>query len=131
MAIVQAVSKNGFKIDSLKNDWTIVDKSLIDSEAFKSLRKGFEINIIGRNDKGLVTDFKIVNTLGINKLKEEFRLPPNPVDRNILKGQCLNIIFSNMSACEADLGHDGNREKGIRLAHRLFLELENANYYGW
>ena len=46
MSKIVALSKYGFKLDSLKNDWEKVDKSLLHRDIFNSLEKGLEIQII-------------------------------------------------------------------------------------
>ena len=73
MANIVALSAWGFKLDSLKNEWTKVDKSLLNREIFLSLKKGDEIEITRTNDKGFVLEFT-------KSKKEDVNLPIQIVD---------------------------------------------------
>ena len=124
---IVSLSKYGFKLDSLRNDWEKVDKSLLNRDIFKGLEKGMNVEIIGRNKEGFVTDLKIIKSLTTD-LGEDVKVLDKH-KRDILKGQCLNIVFNSLIG--QDLGFDKNRETGIRIAQRLFTELEAADYYNW
>jgi hypothetical protein len=54
----------------------------------------------------------------------------NDRSREILKGQCLNIACSAVFH-SGDIGFDSNRARAIKFAHKLFAELEDADYYMW
>jgi hypothetical protein len=123
---IVALSKYGFKLDSLKNNWEKVDKSLLNRELFQSLEKGMSIDVKGRNREGFITEFVVNKPLSLDL---EFNMNASHKHRDILKGQCLNIVFNSLIG--QDLGFDKNRETGIRIAQKLFAELEAANYYNW
>lgn len=136
---VVALSKYGFKVDSLKNDWEKVDKCLLNREIFKNLEKGSEIEVVERNKKGFIIDFKLIpiEPFDTRKLLDAMVNGANEIkanidsrSRDILKGQCLNIAC-NAVFMNRDIGFDMNRDKAIKLAQKLFIELEQANYYGW
>ena len=126
--IVVALSKYGFKVDSLKNDWEKVDKSLLSRDVFKNLKRGDELEIVSRNSGGFITEIKVSPMAVI--IPESKVSNVDPVQRNILKGQCLNIVMNQLFN-DKNVECDDVRELGIRLAHRLFVELESADYYGW
>ena len=143
MPKIVAKSRYGFKLDSLKNDWEKVDKSLLHRELFNSLEKGFQIDIKERNKKGFILDFKVINhdnpeasknnvpNTVSKQLNSDCSLTPSDIkatdrDRNILKGQCLNIAFKDIDVTDSNF-----RDRGIKIAQKLFVELEEANFYGW
>ena len=144
MSKIVAISKYGFKVDSLRNDWEKVDKTLLKRDVFNMLEKGLEIEIKERNTKGFILDFKILDSKA-RKLEEEqtssplinmdnkssFSSPSPDIkacdkERQILKGQCLNIAFKDI-----DVTDSNGRSVGIRNAQKLFVELEEANFYRW
>ena len=140
MSRIQALSKFGFKLDELKNEWEKVDKSLLKRDLFTSLKKGDEIEIVARNKAGFILDFRVIkpNTLDINSAlnsavtsvtNQMFQMDKERMrERAILKGQCLNLIFNNN---ECDLEIKEVRQDRIRLAHKLFIEIEEYDYYNW
>lgn len=136
MSRVVALSKYGFKLDSLKNDWEKVDKTLLKREVFISLKKDDLIEVKERNSKGFIVDMVKVdpisnilnNTLNAlsNSARNEEKILASDKQREILKGQCLNIAFKDIDITDSKF-----REQGIRYAQKLFVELEEANFYNW
>jgi len=103
MSKIVALSLYGFKLDSLKNDWDKVDKSLLHRDIFNSLVKGVEIEVKERNSKGFITSFKV---LGLDKDKVSISNQPlvnsSPIQEQIVKngmiyGQCVNLAFNHVS----------------------------------
>lgn len=109
MNTIVALSKYGFKLDSLKNDWDKVDKSLLNRELFKSLQKGVQVKINERNKQGFILDFSVIphgdigvkeNTnspllsLSIQQQTNSKDCSPSPFN-SIRYAQCVNIAFAN------------------------------------
>ena len=132
---VVALSKYGFKLDSLKNDWEKVDKSMLKRDAFNSLEKGDLIEVKERNDKGFILDFVKVNPIDhlISNVTDSIASSFNNGEihgtdkqREILKGQCLNICFK-----EINVNYPQFRKMAIDNAKILFREIEDSDYYRW
>lgn len=124
MSNIVLLSKYGFKLDSLKSDWVKCDKSLLKSERFAQLRKGMDIDVVEKNKQDFVLNFRI-NSLPC--VSDDCKIDSRA--RDILKGQCLNIAFQNCSMNVLDF--EDQRQKGIRLAHKLFDELLQSKYAEW
>lgn len=139
--IVTHKSENGFKVEK-NNKWFQVDKfKLIKDNKFINLKVNDEIENIKKNNKEFVIDFDPVCPLGVASGKEvsislnksSLNLPPSSSfnsdrAREILKGQCLNIAFSDMNKL---IEFKDERDSRIRIAQKLLNELEQADYYNW
>ena len=154
---IVALSKFGFKLDSLKNDWLKCDRSLLNRSIFTSLQKGLELKDLSYNDKGFITSFSVggmTSEVQAQQNHSPFLSPPksfshsgaellkspydsssnvplpdikaSDIDRKILKGQCLNLVFSNI--CDVD---DLRFEYRIKRAKELFDAIEKSGFYGW
>lgn len=141
MNTIKSKSETGFRIES---GWLQCDKfKLINSDLFKELKIGDKIDNIKKNDKNYVIEFTVIThtndsegskkqiPLKTNKPNSESSLTPSdlsPTDRQreILKGQCLNIAFK-----EADITEDKFRKQAIINAKILFKDIEEQNYYNW
>lgn len=123
MSRIVKLSKYGFVLDSLKNDWENVDKSFLSSETFSALRKGMDISVTERNKSGFITNVSIVSP--VKDCDVDVR------QRDILKGQCLNIAFNSLRSDGYNLDTSQIIDKGVRLAHQLLVALEDADYYKW
>jgi hypothetical protein len=137
MATINALSKFGFLFLDSK-EWVKCDKLLINSLAFKSLKKGDNLINLKFNDKGFCTGFlnspllKTEMGRSISDRQNNHSNTPAHFDnrrREILKGQCLNIAFNNVQSWS--LGFDDETDARIRKAQDLFRKLEDANYYEW
>lgn len=64
MSQIVAMSKYGFKLDSLKNQWEGVDKCLLKREIFLNLKKGDLIEVLERNKSNFIIEFKVLNDKG-------------------------------------------------------------------
>jgi hypothetical protein len=131
MVKVVALSKYGFKVDSLRNNWEKVDKSLLKKEVFNMLEKGIEIEIKERNTKGFILDFKILNHKA-RKLEEEHTDSPlinidnqnslssssSEVKNGLMYGQCVNLAFNHVSSTELGL----NIDEAFDLADKIYKE---------
>jgi hypothetical protein len=138
--IIKELSSNGFQTSL---GWFTCDKfKVLDKAIFKGLKVGDSVDNIKTNKGGFVIAFDIpVANRGGEPVSEAKTAAPHlnsvppiqvsKMDRQILKGQCLNISFNAMFTGEADICFDANRTRAIKLAQKLFVELEEANYYGW
>lgn len=121
---IVALSNFGFKIDSLNSKWLSMDKYSIDKTPFKQLKKGVLIDSIILNDKGFVTSFSVVGVDGgVVPMTPDFS-PSSSSNhsKDILKGQCLNIVFNKLNL--AQLSDPKFRNDMYDLALILFKELE-------
>ena len=137
------LSEYGFKLSSNPEKWISCDKKFLSSKKFKDIKVGDTFISSITNPNGFVTDVVILtdhsgqecegglNSPSRQNLKASL-CPPSPdikandVDRKILKGQCLKIAFKDV-----DVTDSNGRSNGIRNAKKLFVELEEANFYGW
>ena len=139
MSRVVALSKYGFKLDSLRNDWEKVDKSLLKRDIFISLKKDDIIEVRERNSKGFIMDMVKVdpitnlmnNTLNalskpVQEFKEQQDIKATDKERQILKGQCLNLAFKNTTEFNIL-----TIKKGINDSKLLLKLLEDDNIYNW
>lgn len=141
-AKIVKLSKFGFMTNQSK-DWVSCDKKFISSSAFKSLKVGDLIDNASFNDAGFLTSISVVvskespsvmcSVSGDTLTPRTTTEASSKVERDILKGQCLNIAFNTFFAQEGGLNPEfkESRAKAIILAQKLFNELESANYYGW
>ena len=133
MSKIVALSKYGFKVDSLKNDWEKVDKCLLNRAIFQNLEKGSEIEVVERNKKGFIIDFKVIElnpiTNMINSLAAPIQAQIDSKARENLKEQCLNIAFRDVDA--EILSFKDEMDRRIILAQKLLIKLEENNFYGW
>ena len=105
MSKIVALSKYGFKLDSLRSEWDKVDKSLLHRELFNSLEKGSMIDVINRNGKGFITEFILLN----HKDKGE------GVNRSQITS--LNVTQNINSECKTSLPFDSIRyAQSVNLA---------------
>ena len=140
--IIKELSSTGFKT---ANGWFTCDKfKVLDKAIFKGLKIGDEVSNIKTNKNGFVVAFDIsvanrggeleseVNSVVTPQLYSDMSPPiqVSKMDRQILKGQALNIAFNCMFK-ELNIEHKETRDRAIKLSHKLFVELEEANFYGW
>jgi hypothetical protein len=130
MAQIVALSKYGFKVDSLKNEWEKVDKSLLKRDCFLQLQKGDSINIVARNKEGFIMEFNKEPTNIFNELAKPFMKATDERNHDKLKGKCLNIACNAVFSGQ-NIGFDNARANAIKYAQRLLVELEEADYYKW
>lgn len=144
MNTIKKLSSNGFL---LEDGWHTVDSKIIKSKTFKfpfeNLKIGDRIDSIKVkivNDKEYVTDFIVLD----HKDSVRVEAPPNllthqnsnsasPSDKahEILKGQCLNIVFNSYFRERNIEFSKEERLKAIQLSQKLLIELEDADYYKW
>ena len=130
MNTIVQLSAYSFRLDSLRNEWTGCDKTLIKTELFKSLKKGDRIDSISRNKAGFIESFKLVKDEHIYNIESKLMFI-SPQQRDILKGQCLNISFNSLfSNPEVNFRFEANRKEAIALAHDLYDELKEE-YFKW
>jgi hypothetical protein len=91
MSKIVALSKYGFKVDSLRNDWEKVDKSLLHRDTFNLLEKGLEIQVTERNKKGFILDFKVLHH------KDQGEEVTHNISNNSSQKSTLNTLTSKNS----------------------------------
>ncbi len=142
--IVEKKSINGFKCVGSK--WYQCDKfKLINSDMFKNLKVNDHIECIECNKDNFVIKFIVLNREDLGskggQLPSSFNTPnslkcpslPN-IDikaHEILRAQCLNIVFNSMFHNELTIEHQDKRDRAIRLSQELLVELEQADFYKW
>jgi len=120
---IDRVSKYGVMIDGQWINW---------SKNFKPLdvKKGDVLDVT-LDSKGHIIYATIVGGDVPNALVEEIK---GIVDkdmarsREILKGQCLNLVFSKL---EGNIKSPSWRKEAIELSVTLFAELQHAGYLRW
>jgi len=142
------MSEYGFKLEDNPEKWISCDNKLLSSSMFKSLKVNDFVNEFRFNDKGFLISFnkitlaqhsehglegESINSPLLNKDRSKLScdspshdIKASDKDRQILKGQCLNIAFKDV-----DVTDSNGRSNGIRNAQKLFVELEEANFYRW
>lgn len=125
---IVVLSKFGFKLDSVNSDWIRVDKSLLSSDAFKSLKKGDEITDLTFNDKDFLIGFKIVGSDKASGARDSLQSvsAPKPVKNPQMYGQCVNLAFHSLGDLNLNF-QDSNKDYmqivlGFDIADRIYDE---------
>lgn len=140
-------SSNGFQVEDGK--WFTCDKiKVLSKPLFFNLMIGDFIDDIISNSKGYIISFTVLThkdqeegvldhthnliTLNMNS-KITTPLPVSITDkqREILRGQCLNIVFNAFFRDGIEIEYEANRDRAIKLSQKVFNELESANFYNW
>lgn len=117
MAIVKvdAVSKFGVKVDNQWINWSKYYKPL-------ECKKGDFLDV-SFDSKGYIVQAELVSPDSKVLVDEKITKA-----RDILKGQCLNIVFQRL---EGNIKSPEWRKEAYDLAVVLFAELQNAGYLRW
>ena len=142
--IVQ-LSKYGFKLDSIKNEWQKIDKSLIRREHFLNLKKWAKISQIEKNSGGFIIGYKIEEQSNpIDEVTVNFQTALDTLDKtshNVVKNTTreqlkqtillgsLNILSNDIN--NYDLSLPENQRKAIQTAHSILKELDKLRYDEW
>jgi hypothetical protein len=131
---ITKLSPYGFKLESTGDQWNRCDNRLINSQIFKSLKIGDIIEKAIVNKKGFITEINL-NSEGSKvytstKIYSSINTQSSP-QNNILKGQCLNLVFNAMFCNGADnynIENSDMRERAIKLSKKLYDELKDAKF---
>lgn len=131
--IIKELSSTGFKTST---GWFTCDKfKVLDKPIFKGLKIGDEVSNIKTNQGGFVIAFDIFvakkpeSEVVSSAPQLDSPIQASKMDKQILKGQALNIAFRD-STLEI-LSFKDQLDKRIELAQKIYVKLEEANYYGW
>lgn len=129
------LGKTGFKLDSLMNPWIKCHSSLLRLEKFRRLRVGdiiTELEYVSIPTE-LLKSFSVVGSSGeMGDLMPPKVLPVSLTSnqRRSLKRDCLLIAFSPESMDSTNLEIKDVRDRKIRLAQKLFDEIEASGFLG-
>lgn len=116
---VDAVSKFGMKVD---NKWVGYDRKFKPIEVRKGDLLDIELNDEGFIIKASLIEKESVSKQVVREASVDYR------QREILKGQCLNIVASKL---DGNIASADYRKDLIAITTVLFAELQDAGYLIW
>lgn len=128
MGKIVAIGKYGLKLDDLKSSWINFDKSF---SKHSILKKGLFVDLVLKDRR--IVDVRVVDVpVGVAVVGREDVVSPLSslsTSHNILKGQCLNIVFGKVSYIQLD--NKEFRERAYELVLVMLKELELRGYEKW
>lgn len=131
MSKIVGIKKYLIQLNSTEQPWEVIDKQLLQTDKFKELKVGDEIEVIERSKNGIIKDFnkKTSTVVNLNKVFENAIIEQY---KRELKLKCLEISFKAVfNSQNIDIAFMSNRQKAIQHAETLYNEILDKNYLNW
>lgn len=131
MSKIVGIKRYLIQLNSTEQAWEVIDKQLLQTEKFKELKIGDEIEVIERSKNGIIKDFNKLTTIPLN-LNKVFENAITEQLKKELKMKCLELSFNAVfNKSNADIAFHSNRQKAIQHAETLYNEILDKNYLNW